>query len=80
MFANHGFFLILLGFIVTLYGFFASILSAYWRHRRLYLSSKFAMTAACAIAVLSSALVVYSLFQRDYALAYVAKNSSNDLP
>lgn len=80
MFANHGFFLILLGFIVTLYGFIASMLAAYWRHRRLYLSSKFAMTAACAIAISASALIVYSLFQRDYALAYVAKNSSNDLP
>ena len=80
MFANHGFFLILLGFIVTLYGFFAAILAAYWRHRRLYLSSKFAMTAACVIAIASSALVVYALFQRDYALVYVAKNSSNDLP
>ncbi len=80
MFANQGFFLILLGFIVTLYGFFASIGAAYWRHRRLFLSSKFAITASCVLAIAASGLMVYSLFQRDYALAYVAKNSSNDLP
>ncbi len=80
MFANEGFFLILLGFICSFYGFVAAILAAFWRHRRLYLSSKLALTVTTLLTVAASGLIVYSLFQRDYALAYVMKNSSNDLP
>jgi cytochrome c-type biogenesis protein CcmF len=80
MFANEGFFLILLGFICSFYGFISAILAAFWRHRRLYLSSKVALTVTCALALAASGLIIYSLFQRDYALAYVMKNSSNDLP
>src|SRR6476469_1830347 len=80
MFANEGFFLILLGFICSFYGFISAILAAFWRHRRLYLSSKLALTITSVFAVTASGLIIYSLFQRDYSLAYVMKNSSNDLP
>ncbi|MBC7661035.1 MAG: heme lyase CcmF/NrfE family subunit [Chitinophagaceae bacterium] len=80
MFANQGFFLILLGFICSFYGFVAAILAAFWRHRRLYFSSKLALTVTSLLVISASGIMIYSLFQRDYSLAYVMKNSSNDLP
>src|SRR5690242_17153015 len=80
MLANYGFFLIFLCFICSLYGFISAMLAAYWRHKRLYLSSKMAMTVTCALVVSASALLVYGFFQRDYSILYVAKTSSNDLP
>lgn len=80
MLANYGFFLTYLCLICSLYGFLAGILAAAWRHRRLYLSSKLAMTATFLSALAAVIMLVYSFFQRDYAIAYIAKNSSNDLP
>ncbi len=48
MLANYGFFLIFLCFICSVYGFLSAIMAAFWRHKRLYLSSKLAMTVSCA--------------------------------
>ncbi|MFW7380955.1 MAG: heme lyase CcmF/NrfE family subunit [Oligoflexus sp.] len=80
MFANYGFFLLFLCFIICSYGFLASIGAAKWRHKRLYRSSKMALTMTAVLCVLAVALLVWSFFQRDYSIAYIMKNSSNDLP
>lgn len=80
MVANYGFFLLFLAFICSAYGTLAAILSAAWRHRRLYTSSKLALTITCLACIASSVLLVYGIFHHDYSIAYVAKNSSNDLP
>lgn len=80
MIANYGFFLLLLCFIACVYGFLASIAAARWRHRRLYRSSKMALTMTAVLCFLATALLVWSFFQRDYSINYIMKNSSNDLP
>ena len=38
------------------------------------------MTSTCLLLIGASVLLWVGLFQRDYSIAYVAKNSSNDLP
>jgi cytochrome c-type biogenesis protein CcmF len=80
MLANYGFFLIFLCLICSLYGFLSAMLAAFWRHKRLYQSSKLAMTVTCVAVVTATCLLIYAFFQRDYSIAYVAKNSSDDLP
>lgn len=80
MLANYGFYLMFTCFICSFYGFIAAILAAFWRHRRLYNSSKMAMTMTCLSAVSAAGLLIYAFYQRDYTIEYVFKNSSNDLP
>lgn len=80
MLANYGFYLIFLCFICSVYGFVSAIMAAFWRHKRLYVSSKLAMTVTCVAAIAASGLLIYAFYTRDYSIAYVFKNSSNDLP
>ena len=80
MIANYGFLLLLLCLITSLYGVFSALIAAKLRHKRLYLSSKMALTATTMMAIVASGLLVYSFYQRDYNILYVMKNSSNDLP
>jgi cytochrome c-type biogenesis protein CcmF len=80
MLANYGFYLIFLCFICSFYGFASAILAAYWRHRRLYMSSKLAMTVTFVSVFAATVLMIYAFYQRDYSVNYIAKNSSNDLP
>jgi cytochrome c-type biogenesis protein CcmF len=55
-------------------------MAAFWRHKRLYLSSKLALTVTCASVLAASGLLIWAFYHRDYSIAYVFKNSSNDLP
>src|SRR5262245_26190241 len=80
MLADLGFYLLFLCCMATTYGVVAAILAAVWRHRRLYRSSRLSLTAACVMAVCAAGILWWSLFHRDYSIAYIAKNSSNDLP
>ena len=80
MLANYGFLLLFLCLITSLYGVISSLLAAKLRHKRLYLSSKMALTATTVMSLMASALLIYSFYQRDYSNLYVMKNSSNDLP
>ena len=80
MLANHGFFLLYLCGLLNVYGFLASAGAAALRHRRLYLSSKLALTVAGALIVSACVMLWVSFFNRDYSLLYVMKVSSNDLP
>lgn len=80
MLADLGFYLLFLCCMTTCYGVISAVLAAIWRHRRLYRSSRFAGTAAAVMCVTAAGIMVYSLYQRDYSIGYIFKNSSNDLP
>jgi len=80
MLPHLGFFLLFMCCIVTAYGTVSAILAAVWRHRRLYRSSRLAMALTCAMVLAASAIFVILLFQRDYSVSYIWRNSSNDLP
>lgn len=80
MFADIGFFLMFLCCVATIYGSVSSIAAAKWRHRRLYRSSRAALTATCVMCISAAALMWFMLFSRDYSVAYIFRNSSNDLP
>lgn len=80
MLANLGFYLLFLSMLCTLYSCGAALLAAFTRHRRLYLSSKLAVTVVTVLTTAAALLLVYLLFERDYSVVYIAKNSSDDLP
>jgi cytochrome c-type biogenesis protein CcmF len=80
MLANYGFFILLLCCIGSLYGVFSAIGAAFLRHRRLWQSSRLALSITCGLAVIASCILWYSLFQRDFSFRYIYKNSSLDLP
>lgn len=80
MLADLGFFLLLLCCILSIYGVIASVAAARWRHRRLYRSSRLSLTVVGGMCLTASLLLWYAFFTRDYSIAYVWKNSSNDLP
>lgn len=80
MLADIGFYLLFLSCLVTGYGVLSGVLSAVWRHRQLFQSSRIALTTAAVMCLGASIILWYLLFQRDYSVAYIFKNSSNDLP
>src|SRR5690242_16105692 len=80
MLPDLGFFLLLLCCATSCYGVVSAVMAAVWRHRRLYRSSRLAVTVTCAMVLCAAVIMWISLFTRDYSVAYVAKNSSNDLP
>ena len=80
MLADLGFYLLFLCAITAVYGVVSAVMAAAWRHRRLYRSSRLAATAACVMTISAAAIMWYSLFQRDYSVQYIFRNSSNDLP
>ena len=80
MLGHLGFYLLFLCCITSLYGFMSSVAAAKMRHRRLYRSSRIAATASGIMVLLASIILWYLFFQRDYSIAYIYKNSSNDLP
>jgi cytochrome c-type biogenesis protein CcmF len=80
MYANLGFYLCLLGLILSIYGTGASFFSALYKHRRLYRSAKYAATASGLVIIIAAILLWVMLFQRDYSVTYIFENSSNDLP
>lgn len=80
MAANIGYFLLLLCCLGSVYGSVAAWTSGWMRHRRLYRSAKWTLTAICGFVFLASAILVVAFFSRDYSVLYVVKNSSNDLP
>lgn len=80
MLAHFGFYTILLSAILSGYGVVAALLAAKFQNRRLYRSTKLATTATTVLLLIASALLWYFLFQRDFSVEYVYKNSSTDLP
>ena len=80
MYADLGFFLLLLCCIATVYGTISSVVAAKFRHRRLYRSARLALTATCVMCISAAVLMWVMLFSRDYSVGYIFRNSSNDLP
>ena len=80
MLADYGFFLVLLCCITSVYGTISALIAAFYRHKRLYRSAQYASIATCIMAIVSSGFLWYLLFTRNYGVAYIFKNSSNDLP
>lgn len=80
MLADLGFFLLYLCCILTAYGTIASVAAGFTRHKRLYRSARVAVTVTTVAALAGSLILWFLLFQRDYTVAYIFKNSSNDLP
>lgn len=80
MWADLGFFLLLLSCVLSIYGFCASLFSARLRHRRLFRSAKMAATVVMALSLGAALLLWLMLYFRDYSVGYVYRNSSSDLP
>ena len=80
MLADLGFFLLYLCTILSAYSTVSSIFAGRMRHRRLFRSAKIATTASAVLCLLASLILWFLLFQHDYSVAYIFKNSSNDLP
>lgn len=80
MYANYGFYLVLLAAIGCGWAFLASLGAAFTRHRRLYRSAKYALTISTTFTIFAAILLWIMLYQRDYSVEYIYKNSSNDLP
>ena len=80
MLADLGFYLLFLCLIASCYGCLAAILAGFWRHRRLYRSARVAVFLNALLCLGGSLILWYLLFQRDYSVAYIFKNSSDDLP
>jgi cytochrome c-type biogenesis protein CcmF len=80
MLADLGFYLLFLCFITSIYTVLTSVIAAFTRHRRLYLSAKMGMTMSSLMCLTAALILWYLFFARDYSVAYIFKNSSNDLP
>ncbi len=80
MYAHLGFYLMFLCLILSIFGAGSAFFAAKLNDPRLYKSSRASVTTIFLLTVIGAALMWYMLYQRDYSVAYIAKNSSNDLP
>ena len=80
MLRNIGFFLLVLCLICSLYGFIAALVAARIRQKRLFFSARIANTQTTLLCLTASLILWYSFYVKDYSIAYVYQNSSNDLP
>jgi len=80
MLADLGFFLLFTCTILSAYSAFGSIAAGRLRHRRQFRSVRIASTASAVLCLLASLILWFLFFQHDYTVAYIFKNSSNDLP
>lgn len=80
MLADIGFFLLFLCTMLSAYSAVSSIAAGRMRHRRLYRSARVATTLSAVLCLMASLVLWFLLFAHDYSVAYIFKNSSNDLP
>jgi cytochrome c-type biogenesis protein CcmF len=80
MLADLGFFLVWMCFILSTFSALASVAAGIKRHRPLLRATMAASTLSTAFLVIASLILWVLLFSRDYTVAYIFKNSSNDLP
>ncbi len=78
--ADIGSAAIIFAFVIALYATAASLLTGKWRRPELWASARFAVFVVVGLTSLASAALVYSFFDRDFTIAYVAEYSSRDLP
>ena len=80
MLADIGFFLLFLCTMLSGYSTVSSIAAGRMRHRRLFRSARVATTLSAGLCLTASLILWFLLFEHDYSVAYIFKNSSNDLP
>lgn len=80
MLADYGYYLLLFAFVTSVYGSGAGLLAAIFQHRRLFRSSKMASLISFILCFSASLIMWYLLYNRDYSIAYIFRNTSNDLP
>lgn len=80
MLADYGFYLLLLGFIISSYGCVSSLFAAFSRNRRLFESARWASGASFVLCFSAALFLWYFFYTRDYSVSYVFKNSSEDMP
>ena len=80
MLADLGFYLLFLCTLLSGYSTLSSIIAGRTRHRRLFRSARVASTLSAVSCLVASFILWFLLFQHDYSVAYIFKNSSNDLP
>ena len=80
MWADLGFYLLLLSCLFSVYGVCAALVGARFGHRRLYRSAKAAASTVMVLSVFAALLLWVLLYARDFSIKYVFENSSYDLP
>ncbi len=80
MTADLGFYFLLLCCLASTYAAIGSFFAGRFAHRALFESTRYAATVASFCAWCASIILWYSLFERDFSIAYIFKNSSLDLP
>ncbi len=80
MLADLGFYLLFLCTLLSAYSAISSVIAGRMRHRRLFRSARVASTLSAVSCLVASLILWFLLFQHDYSVAYIFKNSSNDLP
>ncbi len=78
--ADIGSAAVIFAFVIALYAAAASLMTGKWRIAELWASARFAVFVVAGLTSLASAALVYSFFDRDFTIAYVAEYSSRDLP
>ena len=80
MLAHLSFYLCFLGLILSAYSVCASCLALRTGLRGFQVSSQRSSALSCAVLIGSALLFWWMLYSRDYAVEYIYKNSSDDLP
>lgn len=80
MYANLGFYLLFLGCILSVLGVVAAFAAVLSRQKSWLTCSQVSSSITLSLCLIAAALLWLMLFQRDYGLGYIFRNSSNDLP
>ncbi len=75
-----GFYLLLIGFLLTVHALAAGLLGGWRRRPELVASGKRALVALAGVLALSSAALVSALVTHDFSVAYVARHTDSHLP
>src|SRR3990172_13215175 len=78
--ADLGSAAIIFAFVIALYAAAASFVRGRWRIGEVWVSPRYAVFVVASLTSLASAALVYSFFDHDFSIAYVAEYSSRDLP
>src|SRR3990172_4937096 len=78
--ADIGSAAVVFAFAISLYAAVASFINGRWRNAEVWASARFAIFVVAGLTSIASAALVYSFFDRDFTIAYVAEYSSRDLP
>lgn len=77
---EFGFYSLLLGFILSVYGFAMGAISSFKPVRGIVLSGKNALILVSVCVVISSLVLWYSIFSHDFSVRYAYRNSAIDMP